>query len=305
VAGRACPSCSSSSPVPALDLGAYRVLRCSACSLLYTDPLPSVGQVDELYSEEFYEAPLPPMMAAVRNWLHDLVMSERGRSLRGIAAGRLLDVGCGDGDFLLLMRRRGWDVRGCDTSPAAIGRARGRGVDVQQGSVATAAFPDAFFDAVTLWHVLEHLADPVSELNEVARILKPDGVLAIEVPNAGSPTFRLCGSRWFPLDVPRHLMHFTRTSITELLRRCGFEIVSLTAAHLADPAVVSLSLLGKSGLAESGADRYRAFSSSGLRKTFHTVAAAVAAAGLSIPYSLVASLVLRAGESMTITARRA
>jgi SAM-dependent methyltransferase len=145
-------------------------------------------------------------------------------SLRGGRPGRVLDVGCGRGVLLQEFRRQGWDVQGTELSDQAAAYARGvLGLPVETGSLDTIGFPANHFDAITLWHVLEHVADPQSLLSEVNRILKPGGVLLVSVPNFGSCEARLFRDRWFHLDVPRHVTHLTKGSLREALAVTGFE----------------------------------------------------------------------------------
>ncbi|MGA2847253.1 MAG: class I SAM-dependent methyltransferase [Candidatus Acidiferrales bacterium] len=139
------------------------------------------------------------------------------REVGGSTAGHLLDVGCGDGTFLLAARAAGWSVAGTEMNTAP---ARQAGLDVY------AAISDvrslAPFDSITLWHTFEHLTDPRATLGEIRGLLSPKGVLIIAVPNAGGLQARTFGAKWFHLDVPRHLYHFTRSSLANLLRSEGF-----------------------------------------------------------------------------------
>jgi hypothetical protein len=89
-------------------------------------------------------------------------------------------------------------------------------------------FEGAFFDAVSIWHVLEHTQNPSKVLREISRVLKPGGVLALAVPNFGSTQARLFGKNWFHLDLPRHLFHFTEPMLTKMLRDTGLEPVRVS-----------------------------------------------------------------------------
>lgn len=139
------------------------------------------------------------------------------------SGGRLLDVGCGSGDFLVQMRDRGWEVHGCDPDESAVERARARVLDVDVGTGESLGHPDDHFDAVTLSHVIEHVLDPKGTLRQCGRVLKKGGVLVLTTPNTASLGHRAFGKCWMHLDVPRHVHLFNARSLGKLARECGFE----------------------------------------------------------------------------------
>lgn len=141
--------------------------------------------------------------------------------------GRILDVGCGNGAWLLKMRSLGWDVEGVEVSPLGCKMARAAGLTIYQGELAEAARPPASYDVVRIWHTLEHVPDPRAVLDEVVRILKPGGLVLIGVPNAGGWMARIWRSLWFDLDVPRHLWHFKAPILRHLAEDAGLHVVAL------------------------------------------------------------------------------
>ncbi|MDR3739339.1 MAG: class I SAM-dependent methyltransferase [Terracidiphilus sp.] len=128
------------------------------------------------------------------------------------APGSLLDIGCGDGSFLIAAHRIGWQVQGTEFSPMM---ARQRGITVVSDLSELPA--GARFDCITLWHSFEHLRDPLHTMQRIRSLLAPAGVLLLAVPDSGGMQARLFGSKWFHLDVPRHLYHYGKRSLSTLL----------------------------------------------------------------------------------------
>jgi SAM-dependent methyltransferase len=188
----------------------FDVLRCDSCGLGKTSPMPSdLAPFYENYHGRRHGA--TAQLCAKRR------MSMVGSSTRAQKPGTLLDFGCGDGAFLLAARKCGWQVQGTELNPHA---ARKRGLDVVTD---IHEIPDTtVFDCITLWHSLEHLCDPLSTLKSIRNYLSPTGVLLIAVPDNDGFQARLFGRRWLHLDVPRHLYHYSETSLSALLRTTGF-----------------------------------------------------------------------------------
>lgn len=180
----------------------FDVLACGTCGLGHTSPTPSDMRT---YYARYH--------GGRHGLTGNIAVSRRLRRLNkvldGAGAGRmLLDVGCGDGSFLLAAQRQGWRVAGTEIEPTV---ATARGLPV------TPDLPDGIFDAITFWHSLEHLDDPLYALKRARAVLAPAGVLMLAVPNFAGRQARRYGRHWLHLDVPRHLFHFTEASIARLL----------------------------------------------------------------------------------------
>src|SRR5262249_49627926 len=132
-------------------------------------------------------------------------------------AGRLLDVGCGSGRFLRQMALVGWRVAGIEFDAEAAAKARTVAPVVFEGDPVAAAFRPAPFDVITAFHVVEHLPHPVAAMRNMLRWLAPGGLIIVEVPNAGGLGARLFGGHWSGFDYPRHLVHFTPRTMTDLV----------------------------------------------------------------------------------------
>ena len=175
--------------------------------------------------------------------------------------GKLLDVGCGDGQFLRLMRRAGWIVDGVDFDRKAIENAKIKyGLELHHGDLASVRFPASTFDAITMSHVIEHVPDPLALLKECRRILKPGGRLIAATPNVNSLGHHHFGSCWLGLDPPRHLHLFSPITLTQLGVQAGFHRADTwaTAANAQFFAEGSLSI------ARTGRHRFGARMTPGL-----------------------------------------
>ncbi len=138
---------------------------------------------------------------------------------------RVLDAGAGRGRFVAAARAAGYDAFGIEPSPRGWGAAGTAGVPVQGVSIEQAQIPDASLDAVTLWHVLEHLDEPARALARLHEWLAPGGALLVGVPNLASLQARLASADWYHFDVPRHRVHFTPAGVNALLVRQGFTVL--------------------------------------------------------------------------------
>lgn len=212
------------------------LVRCTRCGLVYQNPRPTLTEMGQHYPPE-YEPYADHAAQPKRNWLLQKAIqhgtNKRCRFVtRHKKAGKLLDVGCAMGGFLLGMRQqRDWTVAGVEVNEAVAHAAQERhGLDVFAGTLEEAHYPDAAFDAVTMWDVLEHLHDPLASLQEIHRILRPDGVVVIRVPNLASWDAGLFGRTWAGLDAPRHLYIFTPVSLSALLEKAGFQVVEHSCA---------------------------------------------------------------------------
>jgi SAM-dependent methyltransferase len=186
-----CPLCSGRRLYYAFSLQEYRVVRCATCSLLLLNPQPSEAELTALYNEQYFlgedtpesRARIAEMKAATdRHYLQQLAR------YRGPGNGRLLEIGCGQGDFLLEAQREGYDVAGVEISPSAAALANERlgATRVTQGILEDVMLEDRSFDICVLSDVIEHTRDPMRFLTIIRRLLKPSGTLFIATPSLDS-----------------------------------------------------------------------------------------------------------------------
>ena len=206
------------------------VWRCEGCQHSFVAPVPDPTQLAAIYEAGYYEGSTQP--TGFRNYagLHDARIRMFGRHLdliaKGGGAGRLLDVGCANGDFLVEARHRGWDVLGVDPS-AARTEVIAAGVPLVGTTVRDAAVAERSLDVITFWDVLEHVSDPVEDLRSAKRLLKVGGLVVATVPDAGNVVANLSGRRWFGFRTTgEHLQFFSRQSLRKAMEEAGFRLIS-------------------------------------------------------------------------------
>jgi SAM-dependent methyltransferase len=157
------------------------------------------------------------------------------------AGGRLLDFGCGAGQYVARMAAAGWQAEGLDLSAEAVRICRAAGLAVRQGTLPGADLPEHSYDLVTMWHAIELVPSPRATLEAARNLVRPGGRLAIDCPRFDSRSARRFGSLWYGLDLPRHLTHFTRSTLARHLEACGFEVERFVSVRR--PVFIRHSLL--------------------------------------------------------------
>jgi len=227
----------------------FAILRCAECGMMRLDPQPTPAESRRYHPENYWFAPDRSAAARLEEAYRRLVLRDHvrfiERALReGGARGPLLDVGCGGGLLLGMMRARGFRVAGLDNSveAAALTWSRQR-VPAICGVLEDAPFRAASFGAVTMFHVLEHVHDPRAYVAAAYRLLAPGGRLIVQTPDAACWQFRLLGRYWSGLDVPRHLFDFRAGDLERLLASCGFTVVRRKHFSWRDnPAALAMSV---------------------------------------------------------------
>lgn len=201
------------------------VVRCTSCGMAYANPrwkaeylfgryeadywgeyAEKIKQtaLDPIANQALYDPPLNYLEAVRRNW-------------------RVLDVGCASGEFLAAAQTRRWQVYGVEPAPTGAAlAARIPGATIHAGTLDTAPWPDAYFDGVTLFEVIEHLQSPRAYIEKIARLVRPGGMLVLTTPNIHSLTYFLLGRRWDAVGPNEHLYLFAPKTLQRLLESCGF-----------------------------------------------------------------------------------
>ena len=233
-----CLICDASRSRTVWQRGATRIERCLGCGLLYTAERPAESELMALYDGEALiksssDSPAPAE-AAFPSWKqkeHEQLLD--GVAALGVRDGLLLDVGCFSGMFLSNAEKRGFKPSGIEPNREAYLRLKNNSqLNVIHGSLASARFAADTFSVVSLLDVVEHVSEPVSELQEVFRILRPGGLLVLSTPNvAGLPQRivqtkrRLFHQDWCPIDdVPWHLWGFTADTLSRCVAKASFKV---------------------------------------------------------------------------------
>jgi SAM-dependent methyltransferase len=218
-----CPVCRSvatRSPEVVTDTG-YGLVRCSDCTLLFTDATdaPPASELYPAFDQSQTVGAATASRRAVRGFLGQRVDIAK----QGAPHGRSLDFGAGNGAFARAMAQAGFDSVGLE--PFSLGAPEtAPGLQLIRAPLAEVAPTLGRFDVITLWHVLEHLDEPVSVLRTLTTLLSDDGSIVVCVPNERSWQRRLFRRSWFHLDPPRHLVHFDESTLTDALGRAGLAV---------------------------------------------------------------------------------
>lgn len=240
--------------------GHWTMHQCNTCHTAYLDPRPTPQTIHLAYETYYTHSKRQPARtnrSRSLSWLihaviNDYLNSRYGSKFRPAAplgsvgvrllpktrrkldrkhrylpklrpGVHLLDVGFGDGAFLDLAKRVGWEVSGVDPDPLTIDSARRRGLNVHLGNIEEFGNQYEVFDAITLNHVIEHVHDPKKTLKRAYDLLKPGGCLYLETPNLDAAGHRIYGRHWRGLEPPRHLVLFTWSSLEKLALDVGFD----------------------------------------------------------------------------------
>lgn len=140
---------------------------------------------------------------------------------------KLLDVGCGNGRFLLKLNACGWEVQGTEIDQKAVDYCKSKGLNVVKGEVTELNFENNSFDVITINHVIEHHFDPITLLKKCNSLLNSDGKLIVLTPNSKSHSFQKFKSSWYHLDPPRHLFIFNPDNLSIIAEKAGFELIDV------------------------------------------------------------------------------
>jgi len=251
-----CPICSnqdvvfytkSRDPQIKSDTKFYYAYKCTKCDIVFQSPFPSKEDFDKIYPKNYYAHSNDNVSIPLLLKFLDFLLQEKWTSKllsplkRSVYphydiiknANRVLDIGCGKGLFLDILKKHGKDTHALEPDEGATKILKEKGHNVCQGDISKSNYDDNYFDLITAFQVFEHIDNPNYFLKEVYRILKPGGFLIIEMPNINShlASFK---DKWVNLDLPRHLILYTPTSIKQLLDSHSFKSETTTRVSPSD-----------------------------------------------------------------------
>jgi 2-polyprenyl-3-methyl-5-hydroxy-6-metoxy-1,4-benzoquinol methylase len=272
--------------------GEWTLQRCEACNAAYLDPRPTPATLHLAYRNYYTHTDATPAApASPAQWLQRAIGNAyrnrlfgtrfepsvalgsvvaplfreasgriraqgRGLEMLRVRSGKVLDVGCGNGEFLALAAHMGWQAFGVELDDVAATMASRQGVTVLGERLPELGDEhDQLFDAVTMSHVIEHVPDPAEELRHCFRVMKPGAYLWIETPNIDSAGYQAYGRNWRGLEPPRHLTIFGQKSLCDLLVGTGFSQVRVLPSRDVLADLFTMSELMAAGLAPGAGRR--------------------------------------------------
>jgi 2-polyprenyl-3-methyl-5-hydroxy-6-metoxy-1,4-benzoquinol methylase len=229
---RPCSLCNQTSSNTIFEKDGYSLVQCSACEFVYLGNPPTQAELERLYSfDSGYHLDLRDDEASQ---MKRLALARQHYELlkRFKSGGRILDIGCSAGHFLKVAKDDGWDAYGIELSKdTAELAARRFGLKITTGGLEENSFAPNFFDAVTMWDVIEHVEDPLRLMNHANKILKDEGIVILLTPNIDGLFPKLSQKvanlikYWPHPEPPYHLSQFSKTTLYKLLKLTGFEVL--------------------------------------------------------------------------------
>lgn len=262
-----CPVCGTYNETPFITdhdrlhgiAGTFTLVKCS-CQTVYLFPMMNEEELSKYYPDDYlphrphksidtlwrhrrlkrfvlrwyYGCPLgkkaPPkilrFICMPVSWI--LSKSTMKSMIHWHGKGYILDVGCGNGGWLLRLKAAGWCVHGVEMDAPAVDIAHKADIPVHCGTLLNADLPHSLFDVIRLHYVFEHIPNPNETLEEIRRIMAEGGKCFIRVPNIKSLTFALFKKYWFPLDLPRHVIHYTPSGMKKIAGKHGLKVTKVT-----------------------------------------------------------------------------
>jgi len=218
----------------------YDIISCHKCGLAYVYPIPPQKNIDSLY-KDYHKDQLKSEGYIENRKIGASLLKKRflteSKFYNIQANPRLLDIGCGLGFFLKEVEDQ-FEIYGLEVSPFQVSFTKELGLNVFYGTLLDANFPSNYFDAITMWEVIEHLPNPLEYIKEINRILKPYGILALSTPNFKGITSLITKDKWHLCDPKEHLFYFSYRSIKNILHGNGFIVINAVSENVNIPNIL-------------------------------------------------------------------
>lgn len=224
-----CPVCQQIDQKLLYILDQGKLLTCQKCQLVFYIPRPTPEELTKFYDDKSYRQNYQQSAMSGKDFAEN-----RYRQLKKIATKyrpnlfektnrNFLDIGCGLGDLLSFAASDGWNITGTEiSSTATIQANKALSNKVLMGDILSLNLPENYFDLITIYHVIEHLIDPIPTLEKIRTLLKPEGIAFIETPNIGSLGAKIRGKKWSHIIPPEHITYFNISSLKYALQNSGF-----------------------------------------------------------------------------------
>lgn len=243
--------------------GEFTIVKCKTCGLIRTNPRPTQATIGRYYPENYtpyigtqirdFVKKSRPLWKKLLSCMVWNIVDFKEKPLPKIDVGSMLEIGCASGSFLHEMASKGWQVEGIEFSLKAAQAAIAQGYNVYSGPLETAPENDRKFDLIVGWMVLEHLHDPIACLTKLRQWSNPNTWLVLSVPNAASMDFRIFKDKWYALQLPTHLYHFTPRTISQVLSSAGWSVQQVHHQRVLSNLVASIGyFLREKGIVRVG-----------------------------------------------------
>ncbi|RLT20787.1 MAG: class I SAM-dependent methyltransferase [Planctomycetota bacterium] len=212
--------------------GVFQVVKCRGCGLMRTNPRPTPEAMGFFYPDDYgpylgtrvLKTNSTSSLKRLLTPLARKIFDDKSQRLPIMVPAKMLEIGCASGAFLNQMSGLGWEVEGIEFSEKAAQNARQLGYKVYAGSLETAPAPLTLVDLIVGWFVMEHLHNPIGSLKKLHEWANPGAWLVLSVPNANALEFHLFKDKWYALQLPTHLNHYTPQSLAKVLNEGGWTL---------------------------------------------------------------------------------
>ena len=230
-----CPICNSPEAMPFLSCAdntvsreTFAIEQCNSCGFKYTNPRPDENKLGDYYKSENYVSHSNTKKGFINSAYQLVRKYTLIKKLQLIShyhkTGKILDIGCGTGEFLKLFKDAKWQTAGIEPDPDALKMAvKNYDLDIKQ-EVEIKNLETASFDIITMWHVLEHVPKLNERIEDLKRLIKPNGIIVIAVPNCTSLDAKIYKEHWAAYDLPRHLYHFSPKDIDTIFKNHDLKV---------------------------------------------------------------------------------